>query len=234
MSNIHFADLAIGLLAASFICAIVLAWYYMRGTRTGARVGTKVIGITGTISSGKSLVGKLLEAAGIPVVDTDHVAHDVLKNDDGVKEALRNRFGSAIFSADGQIVRKALGAIVFNDETARHDLDKIVHPAVIRASRKRIYDLGNVPLVAVLVPLLFEAGQQDKYDEIWTVIASEDVVRERLKKRDGLSDEEANKRIAAQFPQARKAELSDYVIDNSGTEDNTRAQVLKLLSLDRK
>lgn len=223
-----FATAGILLLAGLIGSACYHKWGWLR---TGARVGTKVIGITGTIASGKSLVGKLLEKMGLPVIDTDHVAHDVLKHDVAVKEALRKRFGQGIFAADGSVNRKALGAIVFSDDAARHDLDKIVHPAVIKACRQRVYDLGPVPLVFILVPLLFEAGLEAQYDEIWTVIASEEVVRERLKKRDGLTDDEANKRIAAQYPQAEKARRSQHVIDNSGTENDTRRQVEFLLEL---
>ncbi|MBX9571089.1 MAG: dephospho-CoA kinase [Candidatus Obscuribacterales bacterium] len=222
------ASAGILLLAGLLAAACYHKWGW---SRTGARVGTKVIGITGTIASGKSLVGKLLEKMGLPVIDTDHVAHHVLKNDADVKEALRKRFGTGIFGADGHINRKALGAIVFSDDAARHDLDKIVHPAVIKACRQQVYALGPVPLVFLLVPLLFEAGLEEQYDEIWTVIASPEVVRERLKKRDGLTDEEAEKRIAAQYPQAEKARRSHHVIDNSGTEDDTRRQVEFLLAL---
>jgi dephospho-CoA kinase len=216
------------LLVGLFAAACYHKWGW---TATGARVGTKIIGITGTIASGKSLVGKQLEKMGLPVIDTDHVAHDVLKNDVEVKAALRKRFGDGIFGDDGFVNRKALGAIVFSDVAARHDLDRIVHPAVIKACRQRVYALGPVPLAFLLVPLLFEAGLEEQYDEIWTVIASDEVVRERLKKRDGLTDEEANKRIAAQYPQAEKARRSHHVIDNSGTEDDTRRQVEFLLAL---
>ena len=232
MIDFSFGNLAVSagilLLAGLFARACYHKWGW---TRTGARVGTKVIGITGTIASGKSLVGKLLEKMGLPVIDTDHVAHDVLKNDDEVKEALRKRFGHGIFGSDGFVNRKALGAIIFSDDAARRDLDKIVHPAVIKACRQRVYSLGSIPVVYLLVPLLFEAGLEDQYDEIWTVIASPEVVRERLKKRDGLTDQEAEKRIAAQYPQAEKARRSDHVIDNSGTEDDTKRQVDFLLSL---
>lgn len=216
----------------ALVGAILWSCYHRWGwTKTGARVGTKVIGITGTIASGKSLVGKLLEKLKVPVIDTDHVAHDVLRTDTEVKSALRARFGDGIFNSDGEINRKSLGAIIFSDDAARHELDRIVHPAVIRACRKRVYELGDVPVVALLVPLLFEAGLDSQYDEIWTVIASDEVVRERLKKRDGLTDDEANKRIAAQYPQAEKAKRSHHVIDNSGTEDDTMKQVRFIMEL---
>ena len=190
---------------------------------------TKVVGITGTIASGKSLVGLLLLEANVPVLDTDHICHDVEAADEQVRAALLERFGPDIFQADGQLNRKKLGRIVFDDETARQDLNRIVHPSIKRECRRRLAELSGRPLVAVLVPLLFEAGGEEQYDEIWTVTASDAVVRQRLKDRDGISDEDANKRIQAQFSQQEKMAKADHIIDNSGTIDDTRRRVLELL-----
>jgi dephospho-CoA kinase len=190
---------------------------------------TKIVGITGTIASGKSLVGKLLEEQHVPVLDTDHIGHFVQAHDEAVRAALRQRFGSGIFNDIGELDRKKLGQIVFSDAEARQDLNKIVHPAIIRECRRLIAQHSDEPLVAVLVPLLFEAGLAKQYDEIWTVTASDTVVRERLKARDGISDEDADKRLKAQFSQQEKIAGSDHVIDNSGTADDTRRQVLDLL-----
>lgn len=213
--------------------ALARACYHKLGYRARGRVKTIVVGITGTIASGKSLVGKLLEEAKVPVLDTDHIAHDVQASDAEVRSALAKRFGAEIFRSDGSLDRKRLGRIVFDDEAALKDLNAIVHPAVIRECQRLIGQYKDAPMVAVLVPLLFEAGLADHYDEIWTVTASDAVVRERLKARDGISDEDAEKRIKAQFPQSVKIAGSDHVIDNSGTVDDTRRQVLALLSLSR-
>lgn len=191
---------------------------------------SKIVGITGTIASGKSLVGKILQELGVPVLDTDHVAHDVQKHDDEVKGAIKKRFGVSVFAVDGEIDRKALGKIVFDDKQALSDLNAIIHPAIVTECNRQIEALPDKPLVAVLVPLLFEAKVEGRYDEIWTVIASEDVVRKRLKERDGISDEEVEKRLRAQFPQAEKMRRSHHVIDNSGTEAETREQVQNLIS----
>jgi dephospho-CoA kinase len=193
-------------------------------------VFTKVVGITGTIASGKSLVGTLLEEQNVPVLDTDHIAHYVQANDEEVRQALKSRFGADIFKTNGDLDRKKLGGIVFNDAAALKDLNQIVHPATIRECRRRIASHAGKPLVAVLVPLLFEAGLEKEYDEIWTVTARDEIVRERLKAREGISDEEADKRIRAQFPQSEKIARSHHVIDNSGTVDDTRRQVLELLA----
>lgn len=218
-------------LIAGILLGAAGACYHMRsrfGT-TSSKVKTRVVGITGTIASGKSLVGKLLEEYKIPVLDTDHIAHDVQAHDQEVRAALRKRFGDSVFKANGELDRKKLGAVVFNDKTALDDLNHIVHPAVIRECRRRIAEFKDAAMVAVLVPLLFEAGLEGEYDEIWTVTARDEVVRERLKARDRISDEEADKRIKSQFSQKEKIARSHHVIDNSGTVDDTRGQVLALL-----
>lgn len=189
-----------------------------------------IVGITGTIASGKSLVGKLLKQEGVPVIDTDHVVHKLLKSDAAVQAKLRSRFGAGIFGSDGSVDRKKLGAIVFKNAEDRAALEAIVHPATIEACQTLIAALGQQKVVAVLVPLLFEAKLDSHYDTTWAVIAADSVVRERLKKRDGLSDEEVESRLKAQMPQAEKALLADSVIDNSGSAETTKAQVLHLLS----
>lgn len=191
---------------------------------------TKVVGITGTIASGKSLVGNLLAEANVPVLDTDHICHEVEANDAGVRESLRRRFGPGIFAENGELIRKRLGRIVFDDKSALKDLNEIVHPAIKRECQRQIEEYADAPLVAVLVPLLFEAGVEKEYDEIWTVIANDDVVRTRLKARDGISDLDAEKRIKAQFSQEEKIAKSDYIIDNSGSVEDTRHRVLELLA----
>jgi dephospho-CoA kinase len=190
---------------------------------------TKVVGITGTIASGKSLVGRLLSEAGVPVLDTDHICHEVEANDREVRKALLERFGPQVFENGGALNRKKLGRIVFDNPEALRQLNDIVHPAIRAELQRQVAELSGVPLVAVLVPLLFEAGVEKQYDEIWTVTAADAVVRTRLKLRDGISDEDADKRLGAQFSQQEKIARSNRVIDNSGTIDDTRLQVWRIL-----
>lgn len=196
---------------------------------------TTVIGITGTIGSGKSAVGKIIMECGVPVIDTDQVVHSLLAQDGPVKIAVIDRFGRQILdssaSAEGEIDRMKLGRIVFANESARKDLETIVHPAVILECRRLIATMSQQgeSIVAVLVPLLFEANVTGEYDEIWTVVTSDSVLRERLKKRDKLSDSEIDDRLAAQWDQERKAASSHRVIDNSGSLEETAKQVRVLL-----
>lgn len=199
-----------------------------------------VIGITGTIGSGKSLVGAILEHHGIPVIDTDKLVHSLLDSP-AVQKQLQVRFGDRIMAAkagEEAVDRAALGRIVFADDDARRDLEAIVHPATILECRKQVAKLakehtveklGGRGLVAVLVPLLFEAGLADEYDEIWTVYAEDEVLKRRLQKRDNLNSEEIEKRLAAQLPQKEKALRATQVIDNSGTKEETERQVELLI-----
>ncbi|HEY9733295.1 MAG TPA: dephospho-CoA kinase [Drouetiella sp.] len=190
-----------------------------------------ILGITGTISSGKSLVGKLLSERGIPVFDSDLIVHDLLTLDTPTRRAVTDRFGDKIVDLNrhGAINRAVLGQIVFSNTEARKDLEAIVHPAVIKESRRRIHEHPNNAIVAVLAPLLFEAGLKNEYNEIWTIVTNMETLKERLKQRDKLSDTEVERRLAAQWSQDKKASLSDATIDNSGTPEETAKQVDILL-----
>ena len=196
-----------------------------------------VIGITGTIGSGKSGVGAVLKEMNIPVIDTDVVVHDLFSNDDALKTAIRSRFGNdTILTRDGSEIvdRQALGKIVFADASARKDLEGIVHPATIEETQRRIEHSGVSDLVAVLVPLLFEAGLEKHYDEIWAIYTDEKTLRTRLSARDNLNEEEVEKRLAAQLPQKEKVSRSDETINNSGTIEQTKQQVVSLIEKVRK
>lgn len=185
-----------------------------------------VIGVTGSIGTGKSAVGKLLESMGVSVIDTDHLAAELRDGEGPVRDMIVERFGAEII-VDGKVSREKLGQVVFNDPQARKDLEDILHPAIAELKSRRISlaAASGSGVVAVLVPLLFETNSQAQYDEVWTVVANEAVQMTRLRERDKRSDEELLKRIRAQFPQEKKAALSLVVIDNSGELEDTRKQV---------
>ena len=203
-----------------------------------------VLGITGTIASGKSLVGKLLEERGIAVIDTDKLTHEVLANDAATKRAIVEQFGVGVLAdsseensaessvknaAEGTIDRKKLARVVFNNDDARRKLEKIVHPNVVLSCRRRIAELKDEKIVAVLVPLLFETNMAAEYDEIWTIYTSEEVLKQRLGERDKLEAAEIERRLAAQLPQSEKCSRADQVIDNSSTRAETSRQVNLLI-----
>ncbi len=214
--------------------------------------GPIILGITGTIASGKSTVGRLLAERGIPVIDTDQLTHDVLTNDISVKRAIVEQFGSGVLestnsasdsskssapersgpecdSLDRPIDRKSLAKIVFQNSDFRRKLEQIVHPSVVLSCRRRIKELNNERIVAVLVPLLFEANMAAEYDEIWTVFTSEEVLKQRLGERDKLDSLEIQRRLEAQLPQSEKCSRADQVIDNSQSEAETARQVNLLI-----
>ncbi|MBK9773159.1 MAG: dephospho-CoA kinase [Candidatus Obscuribacter sp.] len=184
-----------------------------------------VIGLTGSIGSGKSAVGKMLEEMGVAVFDTDHMTHYLLNTPGPVYRQVIERFGADLVSGPEQpINRPKLGAIVFNDAKARADLEAIIHPAIAKLKSERIAQSEG--LVAFLVPLLFETNSQCQYDEVWTVVVSPEVQMARLRVRDKRPDAEIAKRIAAQMPQDKKAAMSQVVIDNSADLDTTRNLVI--------
>jgi dephospho-CoA kinase len=189
----------------------------------------KVVGITGIIGSGKSTVGNIIASCGFFVIDTDEVVHRLLAGDANVIRAVESRFGSQVFDNRGAIDRAKLGAIVFDDENARKDLEAILHPAVLEECERLITEHSNEKVIFVLVPLLFEAKLEARYDQIWTVITGKPTLKERLKARSGFTDEDIEKRISAQMPQSEKAARSHVVIDNSGEKIETQLQVQELL-----
>jgi dephospho-CoA kinase len=188
---------------------------------------TYVIGITGSIGCGKSLVGRQLQEMGVAVIDADHLSHELVNNPGPAYDKILARFGADLaISPGGPIDRKKLGAIVFADSAARTDLEAILHPAIGELQKTRTIELAKThDIIAVLVPLLFETGSQAKYSAVWAVVVHKEIQIERLKLRDKLSDEEVVRRIKAQWPQDKKAELADHVIDNSGSPDQTMERV---------
>ena len=187
-----------------------------------------IIGVTGTIGSGKSTVVQLISQLSIPVIDTDHIVHNLLSSETSVISAIRDRFGVDVLKNNGEhyeVNREKLGKIVFNDAKAKKDLESIVHPATILACRRLVHHHSDSPIVAVLVPLLFEAKLESEYDEIWTVFTEDDILRKRLSARDNLSNEDIEKRLGAQMPQKEKTSRAKHVINNSGTKEETRHQI---------
>jgi dephospho-CoA kinase len=186
----------------------------------------KVIGLTGNIACGKSAVGKILESKGIPVLDSDSVVHELYDHD------LRVR--AAVLEAFGTLDRSEIAKLVFGDtqeaKVKRKTLESIIHPAVDTKFRDWIRENNHYPLLFNLVPLIFEAGLESRYDYIVTVLCPEDQQRARLKNRQAsLNDEEISKRIRSQMPQVEKAVRSNYVLDNSANFEYLESQVNELL-----
>ena len=184
-----------------------------------------VIGLTGGIASGKSTVGRLLVERGAGLVDADQVARDIMCGE--VLDRVVARFGEGVLTPDGALDRARLGEIVFGDVAARRDLEAITHPAIVALSLQRLQQLAaaGAPLVVYEAALLVETGRHEQMDRLVVVTADDEVRIARLAERDGLDRAAAEQRIAAQLSQEHKAELADYVIDNSGAIEQTRVEV---------
>jgi dephospho-CoA kinase len=183
-----------------------------------------VIGVTGNIACGKSTVLQVLARLGALAIDTDLVYHALIAPGEPLNQALVDAFGPAIRSANGEIDRRALGALVFSDPAALANLDRLTHPAVRAAVMERIATCTSA-VVAVDAVKLVESGFADFCDEVWVVTCEPEQQRARLMRRNGLSAEEAVRRIAAQPPLAPKLARATAVIDNRGREADTAAQV---------
>lgn len=186
------------------------------------------IGLTGGIASGKSSVTRVLERAGVGVVDADKVAREIVeKGSDGLREVVA-AFGPQVLAANGSLDREKLGAIVFGDEQARKKLQAITHPRIGRRSAEHLATLNasEAPYVVYDAPLLVEVDAHKGLDALIVVAADEATQVARAVLRDGLSEEEARRRIAAQLPLARKIEVADYVIHNDGTLEELAARAL--------
>lgn len=186
---------------------------------------TKIlIGITGNIACGKSLVTSMLEELGAETVDADRVAHELMAPGSEVLAAIADRFGPGVLNDDGSLNRPALGKIVFSDPTALEDLERITHPPTVAEILRRAKQ-SDAPVFVIDAIKLFEAGLADHCDENWTVYCDPNVQIQRLIQRNGFSEDEARRRIDAQPPQDEKRARADRVIDNSGEVDETRRQV---------
>ena len=185
----------------------------------------RVIGLTGGIASGKSAVAALLREKGVPVVDADRVAREVVEPGRPALAELEAAFPGVV--KDGVLDRKALGALVFADPAARRRLEAIVHPRIQAEVKARTEALARdgVPRVVYEAALIVENDLDASMDALIVVSVPEALQVSRLAARDGLAEAEARARIAAQAPLAKKLARADYVIENTGDLAELRRQV---------
>lgn len=191
-----------------------------------------VFGITGGIGSGKSRVAALLRERGVPIVDADELAREVVAPGSPGLAEIAEEFGAGVLAPDGTLDRKRLAALVFSNETARNRLNAITHPKVRALSRARFAELARqgASLAGYDVPLLFEAGLEAALRPIVVVAASEATQVARVMARDGATEAEARARIAAQLPMAEKRQRADYVLENDGSLEALAEQVDRLVA----
>ncbi len=191
---------------------------------------TRVIGLTGGIASGKSTVAAILRELGAPIVDADVLARQVVEPGQPAYDDIVREFGRDVLAADGSIDRKLLGARIFGDAAARARLNAITHPRIGAAGQAEIarHVAAGAPVVIYEAALIVENGLWRGLDGLIVVSASPEAQLARTLARDGLDESAARARLAAQLPLADKLAVADHVIDNSGTLDETRAQVAAL------
>jgi dephospho-CoA kinase len=188
-----------------------------------------VAGLTGSIATGKSSVAAVLGAAGAVVIDADALAKAAVRKGTPVWQAIVDHFGRGILLSDGEVDRKKLGAIIFDDPNERKQLNALVHPYVIAETAKllqRIEKSDPHAVVILDVPLLFEAEMDQDLDEIIVVYVPESVQLERLMARDHLTQEAAMARIRSQITIEEKKKRATIVIDNSADPPTTHRQIL--------
>jgi dephospho-CoA kinase len=191
----------------------------------------KVIGLTGNIASGKSVVASMFEDLGAKVIDVDDIARKIVEPNETAWKKIVDTFGQNILNPDSTINRKKLGEIIFNDYEKRKILNDITHPKIIQNARDKVEKYKNemVEVVIIEAALIVEKGGLKDLIEKLIVVTSDEVSQiERLTERNGFSKEEALSRINSQMPTSEKVKHADYIIDNSGTTSETENQVKKL------
>lgn len=186
-----------------------------------------LVGLTGGIASGKSLVASVFRDLGAHLIDADRIVHDLLEPDQQAGREVSEHFGKGILLPDGRIDRRKLGEIVFNDAEKRAWLNQCLHPRVFEAYQAQVSQVRVRSPRAVVVldaALLIETGYHRMMDRVVVVYAEPEQQLERLIRRNGFTREEALARIGSQMPLAEKRGLADYVIDNTGTRERTEQQ----------
>ncbi len=188
----------------------------------------RVIGLTGNIACGKTSVGRiLLELGAERYIDADAIVHHLYNSGQPIARKVAEIFGPTILAADGSVDRKALGARVFQDAEAMRCLERIVHPAVAVAVRNELCAVSDNGIAIIDAVKLLEGGSAKLCQTKWIVLCSEEQELARLLARRSMTQEEALARIHAQPSIAARLSLVDEVIDNSGSLEQTRRQVIE-------
>ena len=192
-----------------------------------------IIGLTGTIGSGKSTVSARLAKLGALVLDADTISREAVKKGADGLNKIAEVFGKEVIDANGELDRKALAGIVFSDESKRLILNGIIHPQVLKALKERTHGekaLNPDRMIVWDVPLLIEVGWVEYVDSVWLVTAPEQTRINRITARDGCTIKQAQSRICAQMSGEEKARFSNEIIDNGGSLEQLYQRVDALYS----
>jgi len=192
-----------------------------------------LVGLTGGIATGKSLVSEILRGLGAYIIDADKIAREVVEPQKPAWLEIVEFFGKDIINKDRTINRKRLGEIVFNDPLKKRKLEEIVHPRVIEEENRMLKEYLKIKpdgIVIIDAALLIEAGSHKRVDKLIVVYADKETQTKRLMERDGLSRTDAEKRIASQMPLDEKVKMADFVIDNSKGIEGTQRQTIDIFN----
>jgi dephospho-CoA kinase len=191
----------------------------------------KLFGLTGGIGMGKSAAAKILVERGVSLVDTDLLARRVVEPGQPALKEIQRAFGDSVIAPDGQLRRDALARIVFSDSDARQKLEAITHPRIRELWKEQVelWRARQTPVACVVIPLLFETGAEREFDATICVACSPATQRKRLQER-GWTEEQINRRMAAQLPVEKKIAQAGFVIWNEGGLDILAAQLDRVLA----
>ncbi|PUB15152.1 dephospho-CoA kinase [Paenisporosarcina sp. OV554] len=191
-----------------------------------------IIGLTGSIASGKSTISAMLKDKGYPIIDADLVARLVVEPGTSNLQEIEREFGSSVINKDGTLNREALGKLIFNDPAKRKQLNDLMHPAIrSEMFRQRDEHLKSGQKTLIMdIPLLFESRLQHFVDKILVVSVTEEMQLQRLMNRNSLSKDEATARIQSQLPISEKEKGADAVIYNNGTIEQSKEQLERILT----
>lgn len=193
-----------------------------------------IVGLTGGIASGKSLVARVFKAMGAHIIDADRIVHELIAPGEEAWKEIRDHFGNDILLPDGSIDRRRLGGIIFDDPKERQWLNACLHPRVFEVYLKlvrRIMDRAPESVVVFDAALLIETGFHRRMDRTVVVYAEIEQQIERLVSRDGLTREQAMKRIESQMPLNKKREYADYVIENTGSREEAEQKAREVFGM---
>lgn len=196
-----------------------------------------IIGLTGGIATGKSESAKYLKEMGAYIIDADEISHKLTRKGMPALKQLVKHFGKKILNKNGSLNRKKLAEIIFADPKSKLTVEKILHAYIISCINGIVANKYHKHNVIIDAPLLFEVGLDRICDKIIVIWAPYEVQSARLAKRDSLNDEQVAQRIFSQMPIEKKAEMADYVIDNTGTKKELAKNVknlYKMLTSDKK
>lgn len=198
---------------------------------SGEILMTKVLGLTGGIATGKSTADAFFKKKGLPIIDSDQIAHHIYDPGKPAYAKIVTVFGKEVLADDQTINRKKLGQIVFADAQKLDELNQITHPLIYQEIDQQIvlYRKKKVPLVILDAPVLYETHGEGRCDWVLVISLPEGMQLQRLMKRNNLSQKEAQKRIDSQMPLTEKSSRANYLIENTGTIEELEEKLEKLL-----